>query len=429
MSANPKLGRILITGMGVATPVGITVRDFWQAALDGRSGLRLNPHVDMRGLPCGFVVGAMPEELKHELRSSPGAQGRSWLEIPGPHAFEQALADAGHPERSSARWAAVTAEVSVPFWGDEVELESWRRSVSACRQTGWELSQVYAHYDREGPHPQTAPASHLHLDIQQALARPIVAMGLDATCTSGVRTLAEAVRLVRLGRADIALAVASSTRLTSFLAGTYAQMLALSCWKEPPEQACKPFDQRRDGMVPGEGAAALVIESEEHATRRGAPHAYASILGSGFATGGAHPTQPDADCVAVAIERGLANAGLDTRAIDAVNAHGTSTRLNDLNEAMALHKVFGPRVPELGLSACKSIIGHTSHASGLVETVIAALTLEHGLVPGIPTCLEPDPECNLPVSRTTVARPMRVLLKTAFGFGGQYGALLLGRAD
>jgi 3-oxoacyl-[acyl-carrier-protein] synthase II len=181
-------------------------------------------------------------------------------------------------------------------------------------------------------------------------------------------------------------------------------------------------------MVMGEGAGAMILESERHAAARGAQHAYARVAGTAFVVGSSHPTRPDVDLIALGMGRALARAGVGPDGIDAVNAHGTSTRLNDLEESRAIRMIFGSRTGDLAIAACKSILGHASVAAGIVESIAAVLSMGRGVATPIPTCREPDPACGLPVLSRAEPRPIRGVVKNAFGFGGQYGSAVFVRA-
>lgn len=252
-------------------------------------------------------------------------------------------------------------------------------------------------------------------------------MGLEATCAGGLRAIAEAARLLRTGRIGLAVVAASVSRNTHYVLSQYGQLMALSRWKGAAEQASMPFDSRRSGMVINESSAALVLETAEHARRRGVETVHAVIDGWGLAVDISHVTAPRIDTVERVIRNALAHAGVSPDGIDSVNAHGTSTRLNDITEARALHRIFGERMKEIDVCAVKSLTGHGSAASGVVESTVAALTLCRGVVPPVVTCTEPDPKCDLKTSLRPVERQVDTVLKNSFGFGGQYASMVFRR--
>lgn len=222
---------------------------------------------------------------------------------------------------------------------------------------------------------------------------------------------------------------AAVSRNTPYVLSQYGQLMALSRWKGDPARASMPFDKRRTGMVINESAGALVLETAEHAARRGMAQTHAVIGGWGLAVDTSHMTAPRVEMIERVMRTALDEAGAEPDDVDAVNAHGTSTRLNDVTEARALHQVFGERTADLDVSAVKSLTGHGSAASGVVETVVAALTMCRGVVPPVTTCTEPDPACAVRTSLTPVERPVRTVLKNSFGFGGQYASMLFRRPD
>ncbi|NUR25800.1 MAG: hypothetical protein HOV83_08125, partial [Catenulispora sp.] len=278
--------------------------------------------------------------------------------------------------------------------------------------------------DRELP-PELTDVSEFQAEVAARLGVPVLGTRLEATCSGGLRAIAEAVRLLRLGDADVAVVTASVSRSTPYVLSQYGQLMALSRWKgEDPAQASMPFDARRSGMVINESAGAVVIERASHARARGVQRFHAAIGGWGLAVGTGHVTAPDVTEVERVIRTAIDRSGLTPDDIDTINAHGTSTKLNDVTEAGALRRVFGDRLAEMDVCAVKSLTGHGSAASGVVETVAAALTLTHDVVPPVVTTTEPDPKCGVKTSLTPVERPVRTVLKSSFGFGGQYASMV-----
>ena len=286
-------------------------------------------------------------------------------------------------------------------------------------------------YLRKLPHVPSASdnLASFAAEVSKRLSAPLFAARVDATCAGGLRAIFEAVRLIQLGKVNIAIVASSCSRCNHYTLSQYAQLMALSRWRNPPEQASMPFDRRRSGMVINESAGALVIESAEHAEKRGIKEFYAEIGGWGLALDTVHLTAPRVEMVELVMRTALENSSLGPSDIDAINAHATSTRLNDVTESRALHRVFREHMKTLDVCAVKSLTGHGSAASGIVETVVAALTLCRGVIPPVVTCTEPDPECNVKTSLTPVERPVRAVLKNSFGFGGQYASIVYKRPE
>lgn len=428
-ASEPYDGEILITGMGVVTPIGASVQEFWEANLAGRSGLVHEYRMDLSKLPCGWVAGIIPEEAKRQVAQRSRPEGRSWGDTLMHDALDQALTDAGLEgplERPAALvWARVWPGPSGSFPQDyPVHLEDAARRYEAV---GSEPGRIVEYLEGKKLPSELTDVSAFQAEVSARLGVPLKATRLEATCSGGLRALAEAARLLRLGEADVAVVTASVSRSTPYVLSQYGQLMALSRWKGEPAQASTPFDARRSGMVINESGGAVILETAEHARRRGARQAYASVGGWGLAVGTGHVTAPEVAEVERVIRNAIASSGLEPEDIDTVNAHGTSTKLNDVTEAAALRRVFGDRMAEIDVCAVKSLTGHGSAASGVVETVAAALTLTHGVVPPVATCTEPDPKCGVKTSLVPVQRPVRTVLKCSFGFGGQYASMVFRR--
>lgn len=235
--------------------------------------------------------------------------------------------------------------------------------------------------------------------------------------------------MIREERADIALAGGSEAPLTRTVIAGFAALQALSRRNDEPETASRPFDRTRDGFVIAEGAAVLVLESEDHARRRGAP-ILAEVLGYGTTADAYHIVQPcvDGSGAVAAMKSALDDAGLLTRDIDYINAHGTSTPLNDTVETAAIKQLFGSRQAVPPVSSTKALTGHLLGAAGALEAAICVLALQHQMIPPTWHLREPDPECDLDyVPNQPRAASLRYVMTNAFGFGGHNAVLILSR--
>jgi 3-oxoacyl-[acyl-carrier-protein] synthase II len=253
------------------------------------------------------------------------------------------------------------------------------------------------------------------------------ASSVGTACASGAQAIADGVRLIRAGEADVVLVGASEAPLFPTFADTFGNARALARGWTDPTEASRPFDRRRNGFVLAEGAALLVLERAEHAAARGVA-GYAEVTGYGVTTDAHHPTapRPDGAGAAASMRRALADGGVDAADVGYVNAHGTSTRLGDIAETTALTSVFGTgAVP---VSSTKGLTGHLLGASGALEAAVTALALGRGLLPPTYHLDDPDPECPADHIRVE-ARPARpaYALSNSFGFGGQNVSLLFGR--
>jgi 3-oxoacyl-[acyl-carrier-protein] synthase II len=248
-------------------------------------------------------------------------------------------------------------------------------------------------------------------------------------CAAGTQAVGEAFRLISRGDADVMVAGGCDSRLDPQLVVAYSAMKAVSLSARPPAEVSRPFDADRDGFVLGEGAAVLVLERLDRARRRGAP-AYAEITGYGssFDAFGITRPEPDGKGAALSMLAALREARVDASDVDYINAHGTSTRLNDLMETVAVKRVFGHRAASIPMSSQKSMIGHLIGASGAVEAAATALSLNRGVVPPTINLATPDPECDLDyVPNTSREIPLQTALSNSFGFGGQNATLVMTR--
>ncbi len=245
-------------------------------------------------------------------------------------------------------------------------------------------------------------------------------------CAAGAQAVAEGLRLIRAGDADVVVCGGTESSLHPTIAAAFTNARALAQGWDDPAQASRPFDARRNGFVLGEGSGVLVLESAEHADARGAA-GYAELIGWGSTTDAHHPTmpRPDGEGAADAMRTALASAGLDPSDIGYVNAHGTGTKIGDVAESAALRAVFGADGP--AVSSTKGATGHLLGAAGAVEAAVTALTVARGLLPPTLNLAEPDPACALDHVRGT-ARPveLRAALSNAFAFGGHNTSLIFG---
>ena len=423
--------QIVITGMGVVTPIGGSVESFWRANLTGASGLVEETRMDLSELPCGWVAGIIPDDVKQDVKARYGGADRSWGDTLMHCAVDQALSDAGLAESveldgpAGLVFARVWPGPSGSFPQDYVT--HLNDLAERYKKVGTDPAAVLEHVRGRKPSLEASDLSVFPREISERLGAPVIASRLEATCSGGLRAIAEACRLLRSGRVELAVVSAAVSRNTPYVLSQYGQLMALSKWKGEARQASMPFDKRRSGMVINESAGAVILETARHAARRGATESYAVIGGWGLAVDTAHLTAPKVEMIERVMNTALEQSGLTAGDVDTVNAHGTSTKLNDVTEARAMHRVFGERMAELDVCAVKSLTGHGSAASGVVESVVASLTLCSGVIPPVVTTTEPDPACAVKTNLEPVERPVRTVLKNSFGFGGQYASMLFER--
>lgn len=421
--------RILITGIGAVTPVGENAASFWDANLAGRSGMRPELRMDLTGLPCGWISSVIPDEIKETIKRRWSGSNKSWgdtlMRASVMEAIEDAKLELKTDKPVGLAWARVWPGPSGSFPDDYVEFirRTGERHSKVGSQPGDIVDYLRSIANQEPP--DTADTSSFPREVSLVLERPLLTTRVDATCAGGLRAIAEAARLIELGKVDVAIVSGVVSRSNHYTHSQYAQLMALTRWKGDPKFASTPFDRRRTGMVISESAGAIVLETEEHAFRRGRGNAYAELGGWGLAVDTVHLTAPSQDMVERVIQEALARSHLKPIDIDTVNAHGTSTKLNDLVEGRALNKVFGDKMKEMYVSAVKSITGHGSAASGVIEVIVSALTVSHGMIPPVVTCTDPDPECGVLTSLTPVKQQVDAVIKNSFGFGGQYASMVL----
>jgi 3-oxoacyl-[acyl-carrier-protein] synthase II len=424
--------RVVVTGLGVVAPNGVGREDFWAACVEGRSGVGPIRSFDASAHPVKIaaevhdfdVLPYMPPEQRKSLK----IMGRATRFGVGAAAL--ALRDSGLDlgKLPPDRVGVVMGTGIVPM--DLAEIAPLLRD--ACGEDG--VLNV-ADLGQKGSNAlfplwilkylPNMVATHISmaLNIQGPNST------LTTACVAGTQAVGEAFRLIVHGDADVVLAGGADSRIDPLLLLAYQALGALSRSGRPAEEVSRPFDRLRDGFVLGEGAGVLVLEELEQARARGAT-IYAEVLGFGSSFDAYSVTKPDPQArgAARAIAAALREARVDAGDVDYINAHGTSTRLNDQMETAAVKRVFGEGARALPLSSIKSMVGHLIGAAGAVEAVALAMTLHEGVVPPTINLTHPDPECDLDYV-PNAARDLRMTtaLSTSFGFGGQNGALVMRR--
>ncbi len=424
--------RVVISGLGVVSPNGIGREAFWNACVNGRSGVGPIRAFDPSGHPIQ-IAGEVPDfDVTPFL---PPSQRKS-LKIMG-RAMRFAVAAAGlavrdsgldlekeHAERVGVVMGTGMVPVDLPELVPTLVESADRHGRLQIPQLGQRGSQALFPLWILKYLPNMV-AAHISMALN--------AQGPNSTittaCVAGSQAVGEGFRLINRGDADIVLAGGADSRLDPLLLLAYHALGALSRSRRPPAEISRPFDAERDGFVLGEGAGVLVLEELKRARKRGAV-IYAEVLGMGSSFDAYAVTRPDPQArgAARAIEWALREARVDPGDVDYINAHGTSTRLNDLMETTAVKRVFGEKARKLPLSSIKSMVGHLIGAAGAVEAVSLALSLQTGVLPPTINLTNPDPECDLDyVPNTAREVPVRTAVSTSFGFGGQNAALVMRR--
>lgn len=408
--------RVVITGVGAITPLGTNATIFWEALLQGRSGIRRITSFDASSLPCqiaGEIPDFQPEIYLHkkEARRTPRSSQIALA------AAKQAVSDAGLPETmpDPERAAVVfgTAIGGVDVVEDGIQL---------LRSKGYERVNPFSIPTGIPNFPAFTLAHHF-----QCLGPSTT---IATACATSTQAIGEAAELIRRGAADIVLTGGTDSVIRDFPVAGFVSMRALPVnYNDQPEKASRPFDALREGFVYSEGAGTLVLESLDHALHRNA-RIYAEVIGHASSSDGYHMAAPDpaAGGPSRAMRWALQDANLPPSEVDYINAHGTSTQLNDLIETRAIKKVFGEHAYKMAISSTKSMIGHTMGGAGALEAIVSTFSIYHGWVHPTINYDNPDPDCDLDYVPNQ-ARKFKVnhALSNSFGLGGQNACLVLGR--
>jgi 3-oxoacyl-[acyl-carrier-protein] synthase II len=422
--------RVVVTGMGCVTPLGVTVEELWKNLVAGKSGV---------GRTTVFDASRFPTKISAEVRdwdvTAEGEKAEDW-QYCGRHtkfaagAALQAMRDAGLPtglESDPTRlgiylgsgegqqaFDAFTSMMMAAIDGDSLD-------VAKFTKLGLETLHPLTEVEQE----PNMPAGHLAalFDAQGPNLNCLTA------CAASSQAIGEAVEIIRRGEADVMLSGGCHSMIHPFGVTGFNLLTALSTRNDEPQRASRPFDNERDGFVLGEGAAMVVLEELEHAKRRGAK-IHGEVVGYG-STADAYritDTHPEGRGASACIRMALADAGLGTDAIDYINAHGTSTDVNDKVETLAIKTVFGERAYKIPVSSTKSMMGHLIAAAGATELIVCLLAIRDGLLPPTINYEHPDPNCDLDYVPNRVREgTCDRALSNSFGFGGQNIALIVSR--
>jgi len=403
--------RVVVTGLGTINPLGLNVNDFWEGLVAGNSAIgtitrfdaskfRVKVDAEVHGFDATTYMD--PKAIDRTSRTIQFAVAAA------KEAIQSAALDMSqeNPERVGVTISTMTEQGYV-VWG-------------------WEL------YQKSGPRradplfitKSTASAASMHVGMMMGAKGPNNAV--NSLCASGADSIGTAMNFIRLGYADVMVAGGSDASLEPVgMAGI--DILGALSHETDPSKACRPFDLNRNGFIYAEGAGLVVLESYEHARRRGAP-ILAEIAGAGWSFDAHDAMAPAPESEAYAMRTALQNAKVKSEEVDYINAHGTSTKLNDACETKAIKMVFGERAYKIPISSTKSMIGHSITAAGAIETVATILIINKGIIHPTINYETPDPECDLDYV-PNVARPVQVnvCLNNSFGLGGENCCLVLKR--
>ena len=417
MSRHYSRRRVVVTGLGLVSPIGNTVGEGWSNLLAGRSGIATITKFDAAALACRIAGEVKGFNVEDYCPAKDARHMDTFIHF-GLAASIQAVRDAGLPT------------------GDALS-ESLAERIGVMVGSGIGglplIEETHEEYRERGPRrisPFFVPASIInmisgHVSIKFGFQGPNLA--IVTACTTGLHSIGEAGRIIEYGDADVMIAGGSESTVSPLGVGGFAAARALSTRNDDPATASRPWDKDRDGFVLGEGAGVLVLEDLEHATKRGAK-IYAELVGFGMGADAFHMTAPNVDGPKRAMRAALRNACVDPDQIQYINAHGTSTPLGDVNETNAIKLAFGDHAKKLVVNSTKSMTGHLLGGAGGIESVFTVLALHHQVSPPTINIFNQDPECDLDYCANS-AREMKIdfAAKNNFGFGGTNGTLVFKR--
>ncbi|MGI5836367.1 MAG: beta-ketoacyl-ACP synthase II [Chloroflexota bacterium] len=408
-----KLRRVVVTGMGVVSSLGLGAEAFWRALKEGKTNIDRITHFD----PSLF-----PSQLAGEVRDFKASDWMDSKEARRMARFSQFAV-------AAARMALEDAELSI----DKANSDRVGVFMGTGIGSMGVLTDEHMVLLQKGPNrvsPFFIPSMLPNMAAAQ-ISRIFGARGYNSTtvtaCAAGTQAIGEGLEVIRRGDADVMLVGGSDASICALGLAGFCACRALSTRNDDPKHASRPFDAKRDGFVPGEGAAVLVIESLEQALARGC-HIYAELAGFGVTSDAYHMVAPDPEGggAARAIQAALKNAGVKPEEVDYINAHGTSTPLNDATETKAIKQVFGENAYKIPISSTKSMVGHLLGAAGAIESVATILSIRDGYIHPTINLEEPDPECDLDyVPNAGRNAEIQIALKNSFGFGGQNACLVI----
>jgi 3-oxoacyl-[acyl-carrier-protein] synthase II len=406
--------RVFVTGLGVISPVGNTVEEMWTNIRNGVSGVGRTTRFDPSRVDAKVSAEVKNFDVSKYVDAKEGRRMALFTQY-ALAAAKQAWQDAGLVE-GCVDQNRVSVMLGNGIGGKEVDEEAYH---TLFERGPGRLS------------PMLIPkliANEAAGNISIALKAKGAALTIVTACASGTDAIGAAMDMIRAGRADVVIAGGTEATITEYCVGGFCSMKALSTQhNDAPEKACRPFDKDRDGFIMGEGAAILILESEAHARARNA-RVYAEVAGYG-ATGDAyHVAAPDPEASGAirAISLAIKDAEIALDEIDYINAHGTSTPLNDPMETKAVKAVFGAHAYKLKMSSTKSMTGHLLGAAGAIEALICTLAIRDGFYPPTINYTTPDPECDLDVvPNKGVEGTIRAAVSTSLGFGGHNGVLVI----
>lgn len=404
--------RVVVTGMGAVTPIGIGVEEFWNALIEGKNGI---------GLITKFDTTTFDTKIAAEVKNFDPSL---WLDKKSIRRLDP-----------YAQYALVAADMAVK--DSKLELDRINQERFGV-VFGSGIGGILTHQQQSfnfftGGVNKISPLfvpmmisdiAAGHISMKYGAKGPNFAT--TSACATSSNAIADAFMLIQSGRADIMISGGSEAAITEISIGGFSQMKALSNWNDRYQEASRPFDKDRNGFVMGEGGGAIILEEYEHAFNRNAK-IYAELAGVGLSGDAYHITAPapGGEGAVRSMREAIKDGGIKPEDIDYINAHGTSTELNDVTETQAIKTVFGEHAYKLIISSTKSMTGHLLGAAGAIEAVATILSIVNNIVPPTINLDDPDPECDLNYSaKVATKREIRYAISNTFGFGGHNATLL-----
>jgi 3-oxoacyl-[acyl-carrier-protein] synthase II len=404
--------RVFITGVGAITPVGNSAKEFWNSIVAGISGI---------GEITKFDTSEFPVKIGAEVKGFDGTKYFSPKEIRRKDLFIQYAVAAAEEAIKDSKIDVEKEDpsrIGVIVGSGIGGIETWEREFRILAQSPRRVSPFFIPM-------MIINSASAEISIRFKLKGPN--FGVVSACATGAHAIGEAYRVIKYGDADIVITGGSESAITPLSVAGFANMKALSTKNDEPQKASRPFDLKRDGFVIGEGVGIIILEEAEHALKRGAK-IYCELAGYGMTGDAYHITAPDpsADETARVMELALQESGLPPEEIDYINAHGTSTPLNDKIETKAIKRVFKDHAYNLSISSTKSMIGHLLGAAGAVELIATAFSIKYNIIHPTINLEHPDPECDLDYTPNKMReREVRAAISNSFGFGGHNTAIVL----
>ena len=411
--------RVVITGMGIMSPLGHTAEESWDSLLKGRSGIGPITQFDTSGLPVS-IAGEVKDFSPRKYIDFKEARRMSRVSQLTAAAAHMAIADADFPIPIGTVTDAERVGVLVGTGVGGFEVAD--RNLTLLRTKG---------FNRVSPFAMTAFLPNMpsyYVSFMAGALGPISTV--NAACATGTQAIGEGSEMIRRGTADTVITGGAEGLIHEAAVAGFARMLALStAYEDEPERASRPFEKDRDGFVLSEGAGVMVLERLDKALERGAK-IYAEVLGHSSSSDAFHVAAPDpkAEGKIRAMRWAVEDACLSTEDVDYINAHGTATPVNDASETFAIKSLFGERAYEIPVSSSKSVLGHAMGGTGAIEAIFCAYALSEQIIPPTWNYETPDPECDLDyVPNAPRSAELHVTLSNSFGLGGQNACLVLGK--